>query len=207
MAEVYRYVEAAGFRTGEEAITMTAIVFAESGGRTDAVGRNTNGTTDTGLAQINSIHRYPAADLLDPAKNLAAARAIATDSANRGKSPFYPWVAWTTGAHRKFLADAMKAAVLGGGSNNGGGLAGAAGGVLTTVAGGAETVAGGGLGAVTSTIGGLKALADFVALLMKWSTWERVLLVLGGAGLIAGGLSMAGADLSGVAGAAQKVLA
>ena len=36
--------------------TALRVMYAESGGRAGAVGYNTNGTTDTGCFQINSIH-------------------------------------------------------------------------------------------------------------------------------------------------------
>lgn len=73
----------------------TAIALAESGGETDAVGDNyprwqtadSPFRWDRGLMQINSIHGYDAADLMDPDFNMAAARSI---------YELQGWGAWTT---------------------------------------------------------------------------------------------------------------
>lgn len=78
---------------------MIAIAKAESGMNHKAVNMNRNGSTDIGLFQINSIHGYDETDLLDPMKNIEAARKI---YANQG---FGAWVAYKNGSYKKFLTD------------------------------------------------------------------------------------------------------
>lgn len=51
----------------------------------------------------------------------------------------------------------------------------------------------------------LRGLARFVAMLTSWDTWRRVLLTVGGAGLVALGLAIATGDLSGVVSIAQSI--
>lgn len=66
-----------------------AICMAESRGRSDAYGVNTNGTSDGGLMQINSIHTdlISLQDRFDPIKNVEAAYQIYQGSG---------WRAWST---------------------------------------------------------------------------------------------------------------
>lgn len=67
-----------------------AICMAESGGNPNAVGYNTNGTTDKGLMQINSVHvphLISDAERLDPEANVKAAYSIYLGSG---------WSAWST---------------------------------------------------------------------------------------------------------------
>jgi hypothetical protein len=84
-----------------------AIAMAESSGNTQAVDHDSNGSTDYGLWQINSVHGYDPARLLnDPNYNAKAALAVYQSSG---------WGAWTTytsGAYLKYLAGA-KASVSG----------------------------------------------------------------------------------------------
>ena len=68
-----------------------AVMNAESGCRTNALGRNTNGTNDAGLFQVNSIHdttdrRY------QPEHNVALAYKI---YAARSKWDSSGWKAWS----------------------------------------------------------------------------------------------------------------
>lgn len=60
----------AGF-PGAELHTAVAVAYAESLGDPDAVNRNRNGSKDSGLWQINSIHGFQ--DLFDPLENARAA--------------------------------------------------------------------------------------------------------------------------------------
>lgn len=73
-----------------------AIARAESGGRPDAIGHNTNGTVDRGVWQVNSIHGPQST--LDPVANARAAVAISSNGTNWG-----PWTTYGSGAYRKFL--------------------------------------------------------------------------------------------------------
>jgi lysozyme-like protein len=66
-----------------------AIAMAESGGRSDAVNQNTNGTTDRGLWQINSIHGP--LSTFDPMANAKAAVSISQNG-----TTWRPWcTAWS----------------------------------------------------------------------------------------------------------------
>ena len=81
----------------EEPEIAVAVAKAESGHNPLALNdKNTNGTTDKGLFQINSCHGY-GDELFDIDKNLEVARKL------YDKSGFTPWVAFTTNAHIKFL--------------------------------------------------------------------------------------------------------
>lgn len=68
-----------------------AVATAESGGNTEATNRNSNGTTDRGLFQINSIHGSQSS--YDVATNVRAAISISRNGSN-----WRPWcTAWSTG--------------------------------------------------------------------------------------------------------------
>lgn len=54
--ELKRCVSAASARHGVNPDLLTAILRVESGLRADPVRRNTNGSIDVGIAQINSVH-------------------------------------------------------------------------------------------------------------------------------------------------------
>jgi hypothetical protein len=73
-----------------------AIALAESGGRPGATDNDSNGSTDRGLWQINSVHG--AASTYNPLGNAKAAVAISGDGAN-----WTPWTTFTSGAFRKYL--------------------------------------------------------------------------------------------------------
>jgi len=73
------------------AVMAAAIAMAESGGNSSAVNHNSNGTTDRGLWQINSIHG--SLSTFDPVANARAAVQIS----NNG-STWRPWcTAWSSG--------------------------------------------------------------------------------------------------------------
>lgn len=55
---------------------MIAVAKAESGLNPLTTNRNTNGSRDIGLFQINSVHGYSDLEMFDVDKNLVAARAI-----------------------------------------------------------------------------------------------------------------------------------
>jgi hypothetical protein len=91
----------AGFTTAEAAV-MTGICLAESSGNITATHKNSNGSVDFGLAQINSIHKdlCPGGDLMslyDPGTNLAVAHKIYVAAGNK----FTPWVTYNNGAYKK----------------------------------------------------------------------------------------------------------
>jgi hypothetical protein len=80
-----------------------AIAMAESHGDPNATNHNTNGSTDRGLWQINSVHG--AQSTTDPLANAKAAVAISQN----GKD-WSPWVTYTKGTYKQFLSAAQTAA-------------------------------------------------------------------------------------------------
>jgi cell wall-associated NlpC family hydrolase len=83
--EIYRFAVMAGF-TPDQAVTMTAIALAESGG--DSGAHNPRGEDSRGLWQVNlNAHRGLAArDLSDPLENARAAFEV-----SRGGTDVSPW--------------------------------------------------------------------------------------------------------------------
>lgn len=88
-----------------------AVALAESGGDPSAVNENSNGSTDRGLWQINSVHlgsngqlrNYSPDTLFDPTVN-----AVAADTLSKGGTDWSPWSASSGRAaaiYRKHLAD------------------------------------------------------------------------------------------------------
>ena len=77
-----------------------AVMEAESSCRPDATNFNTNGSTDRGLFQINSVHLSKVASpglLFDPAINIRVAYSVYQGSGWRA------WSAFNNGKHLKFL--------------------------------------------------------------------------------------------------------
>lgn len=91
------WIQAGGDRAS--APVMAAIAIAESSGNPAADHKNTNGTTDRGLWQINSVH----GDLstFDPMGNAKAAVKIKKTQGLRA------WTTYTTGAYRKYLQNGV----------------------------------------------------------------------------------------------------
>lgn len=96
----------------KEAGRAGAVSLAESGGSDKATNNNTNGTKDRGRWQINSIHG--ALSTHDPIGNARAAVKLSKNGRD-----WSPWVAYNTGAYRKFTGS-----VGGSGSTSGSGKSG-----------------------------------------------------------------------------------
>ena len=96
--EIYRYARMAGF-SPDQAVTMTAIALAESGGETGA--HNPRGEDSRGLWQINvAAHRDLAgADLNDPLTNARAAFRV-----SRSGQDVSPWTTTHRNGNAKYLA-------------------------------------------------------------------------------------------------------
>lgn len=76
-----------------------AIILAESRGRVNATNHNTDGSTDDGLFQINSVHGFDRQKLRsDPVYNTKAAYKVYSDAGG-----WSPWVTYQTGAYKPFL--------------------------------------------------------------------------------------------------------
>lgn len=85
----------AGGNPASKAIAA-AIAMAESGGVINASNHNSNGSTDRGLWQINSVHGSQST--FDEMGNARAAVAISSNGSN-----WTPWVTYNTGAYKRFL--------------------------------------------------------------------------------------------------------
>ncbi len=99
-----------------------AIALAESGGKANATNHNTNGSTDRGLWQINSVHG--AQSTYNVKLNTRAAISIS----GNGKD-WSPWTTFQTGAYKKYLQSGV-APQGGGPAGSGGGGGGGGGGGL-----------------------------------------------------------------------------
>jgi len=80
--EAASYAHDAGF-PGHELHTAVAVAYAESVGNAEAVNHNRNGSKDSGLWQINSVHGY--SNLKNPSVNARAAFEVWSYSG---------WTAW-----------------------------------------------------------------------------------------------------------------
>jgi cell wall-associated NlpC family hydrolase len=105
--QIAQYARQAGFPE-DQIPTAVAIAMAESSGNAGATHGNTNGSTDYGLMQINSIH----SNLLsqynwnDPAQNMQMAYQIWKDAGGN----WSPWVTYNTGAYQNYLDTGNSAA-------------------------------------------------------------------------------------------------
>jgi hypothetical protein len=99
-------IAAVGWR-GADAATAEAIAHAESGLNSQATNENTDGSTDYGLFQINSVHRdiLAGGNWADPADNAAMAYQVWLQA---GRS-FSPWVTYWNGSYRQYLGQAEAA--------------------------------------------------------------------------------------------------
>ena len=102
MGDVAALARQAGFR-GQALITAIAVAGAESGFRSHASNRNTNGSIDRGYWQINSVHGSQST--FSPTGNARAAFSISSGGRN-----WHPWVTYNTGAYRRYLNQARAAA-------------------------------------------------------------------------------------------------
>jgi Lysozyme like domain len=84
------------------------VAFAESGGRPEAVNRNTNGSTDHGLWQINTIHGslLNQGNRNNPADNAKMAYTVW----QRAGGKWTPWATYNSQKYRAFLPQATLAA-------------------------------------------------------------------------------------------------
>jgi hypothetical protein len=141
---------------------FVAIALAESGGETTASHKNTNGSTDYGLWQINSVHK----ELLEQHKpwdnpNNNFQMAYELYAGRKGK--FTDWVTYTTGTY----ATNMAAATLAWGNPD-------------TSQADHNAVA----DAANATYDAATAIPSLLATLTKASTWVRVGMGLAGAVLL-----------------------
>ena len=89
-------IRAAGF---PDVKTALQVAYAESSWDPKQIGHNKNGSTDTGLFQINSIHKARG-NMLDPYANARFAKSL-YDGKENGASGWKSWVAFTTGRYAR----------------------------------------------------------------------------------------------------------
>jgi hypothetical protein len=84
---------------GKDWKTARAIALAESHENPNALNKNTNGSYDVGIFQLNTTHfnRWTLAQMSDPKTNIQIAYQIYSEQG------FNPWVAYTTGSYKKYL--------------------------------------------------------------------------------------------------------
>lgn len=105
--QIAGYASAAGFPPDQIA-TATAVALAESGGETTATNRNSNGSTDYGLWQINTIHGQllNQGDKFNPLDNAKMALTVYARAGNK----WTPWTVYKSGTYRAQMPTATLAA-------------------------------------------------------------------------------------------------
>lgn len=98
--DVTAIVEYSKKKFGSQAPIALAIFTAESGLYSKAVNYNSNGSVDSGIAQINSCHCHwvDCSRLFDWRYNIDVAYQLSGGGKN-----WYPWTVYKTGAYRKYL--------------------------------------------------------------------------------------------------------
>ena len=94
--QIAGYAKAAGFPPAE-LLTATAVALAESGGETTATNKNTNGSIDYGLWQINTVHGslLTQGDKFNPLDNAKMALTVWRGAGNN----WTPWTVYKTGSY------------------------------------------------------------------------------------------------------------
>ena len=171
-AQDVKLSEIAAYGFAEKDIpTAVPIAIAESGGRADAVGTNTNGTKDIGLWQINTVHLkdgglledFDTEQLKNPYVNARAAAII------RKAQGWNAWTVYKSGAWKQHRG---KDPVIHVGANQ------------TPGKSGIEDALSDAADAVASPV---EAVGDFLGLLGQSSTWFRIGKVVAGGVLMAAG--------------------
>lgn len=102
--EIAQYAVSAGFNPTDlpNLVTCVSIAKAESSGRTNAVNQNTDGSTDKGVWQINTVHdeKLPGQDRMDPAVNAQLMMLISSGGTN-----WQPWSTFNNGAYQRFTSE------------------------------------------------------------------------------------------------------
>lgn len=185
-----------------------AIAMAESRGRLDAQHKNSNGTTDYGPWQVNSVHGFDAKKLTSDASYTANAACAVYKKQG--------WGAWTTynnGAYKLYLGKDYDLTKDGGVLSDAlhfatGALGGAVGlGVDAAIPGASAVTSGNPLNAIT---GPINTVSHVAGALLNPSTYLRLGKgVLGGVFIIAGAgaITYVVANKSGTAKAAAKIAA
>jgi hypothetical protein len=105
--QIAGHAQAAGFPP-DQIVTAVAVALAESGGETTATNRNSNGSTDYGLWQINTVHGalLNQGDKFNPLDNAKMALTVYARAGNK----WTPWSVYKSGTYRAQLNTATLAA-------------------------------------------------------------------------------------------------
>lgn len=165
---------------GQDLRIGVALALAESGGNTTITNRNSNGSIDTGVWQINSVHGTSVEDLKDPVVNAQMAGRI------KAEQGWTAWSAYDNGRYRQFLERAGRAAAN---PDREWAAAQAAAGHVSTFGGGVDLPD---IPVVDDVMGAIMAFVDTVVdtvnKLIEWvgdpHNWARIAWVVGGAGVV-----------------------
>jgi hypothetical protein len=95
-------VEKIRAKFGGSAPTAIAVAMCESGIRNEAEGHNTDGSTDYGVFQINSVHRAKVGGDLSKLHNVDINIQVAYQISGGG-SNWNPWTTYKSGCYKKYL--------------------------------------------------------------------------------------------------------
>ena len=100
-AQIDHLMRLVGWTDNQQIRTGIAVAMAESGGNPDATNHNTNGSTDYGLWQINSVHASLLAgkDWRDPVANTQMAYQVWKAAGGS----WTPWSTYNSGAYKAHL--------------------------------------------------------------------------------------------------------
>ena len=161
-AELRQLLQTAGF-SGDAIDEGVAIARCESSLRTDVVVREDNGSTSTGLFQINSVHGVSVSALKNPRRNVQEARRLYEAA---GKRWDRDWVRCSKGLAARVAEDR---------SNRDTNLS-----DIPVIGDTAE-----GIAAVANAVGAAAgAVKGFFEYLTDPNTWRRIALVVAGGGIV-----------------------
>jgi hypothetical protein len=198
--QIAGYALAAGFPPAEIP-TATAIALGESGGETTATNRNSNGTYDYGLWQINTVHGplLSQGDRFNPADNAKMALTVWQRAGNK----WTPWSVYKSGIYRTFLPTATLAAAKPDDISSQPGASGSAPAVDDPTSGPIDSTVSAlsGIGQTFADIGKtIGSINTFVQTLFSGGTWLRIgAFVMGCALLLFSFVRLTGADKAAVA--------
>jgi hypothetical protein len=179
-AQLVEFAKQAGF-PADQAPTAAAVALAESSGNAGASHVNSNGSTDFGLWEINSVHRALLAgkNWRDPVVNAQMAFQVWHDAGGK----WTPWSTYKSGAYTKYLNGNPVGA-----AGTGASLGSASG----TISGGSDPFAGvtAALDGISTSFQSVAGVANVAAKLALPQTWVRIMSGVFGAILLGFGLVM-----------------
>lgn len=181
--QISQYAANAGIKGVDALITAVAIALAESSGNELATHTNSNGSIDTGLWQINSIHKkvhpnWTIPWLQNPTNNAQAMAIVSNNGTN-----WRPWTTYNSGSYRKYIDEVKNKLSIDDSGNP----------ITTGIETGLNQIPGIGgtlgdiFGGVTDTTSFIASIAESIARAGAWiinpDNWIRIVQVIGGVGL------------------------